>query len=511
MVIFEADELAMALRASEVGSGLENGDGSDGNDVPPGSAELRAPSGGTRPLLERPGAPFPSVRFLVLSDPHHLSPALWETGDAFARWLSTNDGKVLARSEDLLIAIERTVLAEHQRTPLDFVAITGDLTANGSVEGHREMAALARRIGAAGVPVFVIPGNHDLRNPWAARFSGSTAERVPSVSPERFAAMYGEAGYDAAVSRSPDDLSYRIDLGDRLSLLMLDTSISSRNEVLGYPQPTGAVSTRQSAWLRQELSAIAEDGRAPLVFMHHNLLSHGRTRGYGSLQYVVDEAPRLARLLWDGGAPVVFTGHLHARNTTGLRGQAGEWMYDVAAGAVSVYPHEYRRVAIDSRGRLKMEPRALFGFPGGDDAFRRWALATYLSDTTRAFTDRLEDELPAAHPGDDLGDVLCAGVSPMFAVDGECRAEAELDGLARYLAVWSILHRSGVDSAGAVERVAAVAPGLALAAERWRTVAPERFTRLTYAWSVDPPPSDGTITINLATGYWREGWEASEG
>jgi hypothetical protein len=152
-----------------------------------------------------------------------------------------------------------------------------------------------------------------------------------------------------------------------------------------------------------------------------------------------------------------------------------------------------------------MESRVLFGFSRGDDAFRRWALATYLSDTSRAFTDRLEDELPAARPGDSLGDVLCAEAPPVFAVGGECRAESELDGLARYLAVWSILHRSGVDSAAVMDRAAAAIPDLAGAAEKWRAVAPERFTRLTHAWSVDPPPIDGTITVNLITGYWREG------
>jgi hypothetical protein len=107
--------------------------------------------------LSRNGPEYPAVRFLVFSDLHHLSSDLWTDSPAFRRWLATNDGKVLARSAELLDAIVEQVMAETRREPLDFVVITGDLTANGELESHLDVAVAAATIRAAGVPVYVIP------------------------------------------------------------------------------------------------------------------------------------------------------------------------------------------------------------------------------------------------------------------------------------------------------------------------------------------------------------------
>lgn len=467
----------------------------------------RDPSGGTRPLLPRPGAedaPYPAARFLVVSDPHHLSPSLWEAGEAFARWLSTNDGKVLARSAEVLAALEATIRAEHAAAPLDFVAITGDLSANGSHASHREVASLAERLGSAGIPVFVIPGNHDVNNPWAVRFGETAFEALDPVTPTAFAEIYRNAGYGDARRRAPADLSYRVDLPSGLSLLMLDSAVWNRNAALGYPYTPGAIGTRQREWMTAQLAELRAAGRAPLVFMHHNLLSHGRLRGYATLQYVVDEGPRIARLLWDGGAPVVFTGHIHARNHTGLRGQAGEWIYDLASDAVSLFPHGYRIVEIDRRQRMTVIPRELDGF--ADAAYREWSLATYLADFVDGAAEGLREELLAATPAESIGEILCAGVdaaadAPRVGTPADCDPEADLTAMATYLAVRSLRHRNGLD--GAVIPTERLPATLVDAESLWRRRAPARFDRLLRTWAEDPAPSDGPIEIDLVTGRWR--------
>ena len=61
---------------------------------------------------------------------------------------------------------------------------------------------------AAGVPVLVVPGNHDVLNPRAARFSGDAAEPVAGVAPEEFAAIHADLGYGEALERDPASLSY---------------------------------------------------------------------------------------------------------------------------------------------------------------------------------------------------------------------------------------------------------------------------------------------------------------
>ena len=472
--------------------------------VPP-ERPARDPAGGQGAAAPRPGPPLPPVRLLVLSDIHHLSPTLWEPGDAFARWLSTNDGKVLARSGELLAMIEERILREHARTPLDAAVITGDLTANGERVGHAEVAAMGARLRAQGVPLLVIPGNHDMANPWAAEFSGNQAQRVPTVDRTAMLDIYRESGFGDAVSVAPDDLSYRYDLGEQLSLIMLDTAMYDRNAELGFPQPTGEIGPRQRQWLETELAAARDEGRALLVFMHHNLLSHGRLSGYGTLQYVVDDAARLARSLAEAGVPVVFTGHIHARNSTGTLLESAGWIYDLAPSAVSLFPHEYRLISIDEQQQLRLEPRHLVApLPETDPArlaylqdFARWSLATYLSDIKVDRRETLEQELLATAPGDSIAAVLCES-------DAEgCTAEEQLTSMALYLGVWSLLHRDGQNAPGLPSVLTARAPRLGEARELWRRHAPERYARLVRGWGSDPAPPDGPLTIDLRSGLWR--------
>lgn len=453
-----------------------------GASAPERPAEPRNATGGETAGLQREGVPFPSVRFVILSDFHHLSSRLWEPGAAFARWLSTNDGKVLARSDELLSATERTVAAEHAAAPLDFVVITGDLTANGSVRGHEDMAALSARIEDLGVPVFVIPGNHDVNNPWAAELTGERATRVPTVSRERFMKLYQEAGYGEAVSHGPDDLSYRIDLDNDLTLFLLDTVMWRDNQEIGVPRSTGEIGSRQRRWLQDELAAMRRAGRTPLVFMHHNLLDHGPHRGYGSRRYVIDEGPRFERLFQENAVPVVFSGHIHARNHTGSVDADEAWLYELAGGAISLYPHEYRVVTIDGeRQELTMEPRRLHGF--SDPAFREWSMATYISDFAPDYANRLQRELAAASPMEEIG-------------------ARDLVAMATYLALWRLQHRDGVDRPGLPEQAVQQAATLQRGRDLWNGVAPEYYARWQRGYGSDPAPSDGAITIDLERGWW---------
>ncbi|MFW5827729.1 MAG: metallophosphoesterase family protein [Alkalispirochaeta sp.] len=501
----------------------------------PFDPELRNPTGGGAARLQREGVPYPSVRFIVLSDFHHLSPRLWEPGRAFARWLSTNDGKVLSRSRELLDAAERTVAMEHEADPLDFVVITGDLTANGSVQGHEDIAAMTRRIRELGVPVFVIPGNHDVNNPWAAELKGERAERVPSVRRETFMAVHASGGYEDAVSVAPDDLSYRVNVGDTLTLFLLDTVMWRDNHEIGVPRSTGEIGGRQRRWLQDELARVRREGRASLVFMHHNLLNHGPHRGYGSRRYVIDEGPRFARLFREHGVPVVVTGHIHARNNTGSVDADGAWLYELAGGAISLYPHEYRVVTIDGETQqLTMEPRRLRGF--SDPAFREWSMATYSSDFVPGAMERVRRELVASSPLEEIGEVLCAGVAgaagggdaaaggdtaggggaaatrgsePGAArlTTGACAGDTErdLEAMAIYLALWRLQHRDGVDRPGVAEAAVAAAEVVGSGRDLWRGPAGAYYSRLQRGFGTDPPPHDGAITIDLTSGRW---WSA---
>ena len=55
----------------------------------------------------------------------------------------------------------------------DALILSGDLTQNGEKVNHEELAKKLRLLESQGVPVVVIPGNHDINHPSAASFEGT--------------------------------------------------------------------------------------------------------------------------------------------------------------------------------------------------------------------------------------------------------------------------------------------------------------------------------------------------
>lgn len=432
-------------------------------------SDWTGPLGTDRSLLQRRGATYPKVRFMTASDLHHLSSTLWNDGSAFARFWTTNDGKPLRDGKLLLDALVATVIEESP----EFLVVTGDLTTNGAVASHTEVAAAFRRIEDAGVPVYAIPGNHDISNPWASSFLDSVEARVDTVDPQDFRRLYRRFGYDDAFATHSGDLSYVVEPKPGLRLLMLDTNLYSRNEELGYPQTPGAFSPDQRRWILSVLEAAAAEERAVLAFSHHSFISHGVEGGYQDLSRIIDQWPRNTREFWDRAAPVMFTGHVHAQNITGLRGVEGEWIYDIVTGAFSIYPHSYRLLRITEQQRLQVEGKQLTPAALGSDGaetLRRFK-EIYLRRTIAALAPRISKE----HR-------LSAEESSAFAV---------------YPALLSLNHMAGE------EQPASESEYLAGLESRWREVAPEDLRRFLRYTTRDPAPRDNDIEIDLLTGRWR--------
>jgi hypothetical protein len=210
------------------------------------------------------------------------------------------------------------------------------------------------------VEVFVAPGNHDIRNPWARRFAGTETEPVSHIGRHEFREIYASFGYEQARSVHAGSLAYLAEAAPGVSLLVLDSNRYERNLEKGYPDGRGAISTAQRRWLEARLAEARAGGEAVLPVMHHSLLSHrsgGGGRPFG--RSWIDMWPLFARLFWDAAAPVVFTGHAHRQDIAGLRGEQGEWIYDVATGALGSFPHPYRVVRVTAGERLEIRSHRL--------------------------------------------------------------------------------------------------------------------------------------------------------
>lgn len=258
---------------------------------------------------------------LIASDLHYLSPALTDHGEYFTRMLENSDGKVTAYVDELTDAFLLQVIA---RRP-DALILPGDLSFNGARKSHEDLAAKLRSVREAGIPVFVIPGNHDLHSYMSASFEGDSFTRVPSLTSEEFAEIYREFGFDAALSRDPYSLSYTAEPVPGVRLLMLDTNTRHME---------GAVAQNTFTWLEAELQRAQQDGAKVIAVSHQNLLAHS---GLLSDGFVIANASLLRSLYERYGVSVNLSGHIHMQHTAASENGLPE----IVTSSLAVSPCQY--------------------------------------------------------------------------------------------------------------------------------------------------------------------------
>jgi len=109
-------------------------------------------------------------RIIIATDMHYLARELTDFQSSFTNRVEHEDGKVMQYVWEITDAFIHEVKKEKP----DLVILSGDLTYNGEWESHIEFAEKLEEIEEAGIPVIVIPGNHDINNRYAVRFAGDS-------------------------------------------------------------------------------------------------------------------------------------------------------------------------------------------------------------------------------------------------------------------------------------------------------------------------------------------------
>lgn len=274
-----------------------------------------------------------SFTFFITSDLHHFSKKLYDNGKAFKEFLATGDGKLLQYSDELLDALTGEVRLKKP----DFLIVTGDLTCNGERESHLELVEKLKAIEDLGTSVFVVPGNHDIENPWAKRYIGDKTSNTDSISSDEYLRLYDAFGYDEAVSRDPDSLSYLAMPAEDVWLLMLNSSDYNNNYKNRYPEQGGCLSPQTLQWM-EECAELARENKARLIaVMHHNLIDHSKIL---NSNYTVDSCNELFKVFDNCGIEIVLTGHIHLQDIK-TKQYDGKTLFDVATSSLTVYPHQY--------------------------------------------------------------------------------------------------------------------------------------------------------------------------
>ncbi|NQX45062.1 metallophosphoesterase [Paenibacillus tritici] len=346
------------------------------------------------------------LSILATTDTHYLSQSLRDLGPAFHQFLAAGDGKQLGYSNEMLEALGYDIGI---RKP-DAVIISGDLSNNGEEASHKDLAGHLSKIEReTGTRVYVIPGNHDIRNPWARKFQNKRQNATDSVNAKEFRKIYGSFGYQEALLTDEDSLSYLAAPSEELWLLMLDTAQYGNNTALGHPQLEGRVSAHTLEWIDRCGELAAAKGAHIVAVMHHSLMDHSDFIQEG---FTVDDNEQVIAALRRNGIQITLSGHIHIQDISEYQ-EGGNRIYDIAGSALSVFPHQYgllsyssARQTLDySTARLGMEPWAaatgqtdpnLLGFSAYSEAsFRKRSASRSLARLAEdpAYADYTESEL----------------------------------------------------------------------------------------------------------------------
>jgi len=290
---------------------------------------------------------FSGTHFAVIADPHVYDTSLGTYGDAWQEYL-LSDRKLLAESEYILAsAVDRILEADPQ---IDFVIVAGDLTKDGEKQCHELFMRYMDRLIENGITVLVVPGNHDINNPHARAFDSDAPTEIDSISPEEFEEMYRTMGFEDAIARDPNSLSYISEPVPGLWVFCLDSCKYDSNYEDNYPETSGEFSTESLAWIVENIRTANSQNKVIIGTMHHGVVEHftGQSTlpGLGD-EYVVDNWEEVSETFANEGLNLMFTGHYHAQDAV-ERTLESSYIFDVETGSLVTHPNPIRYVSIDT-------------------------------------------------------------------------------------------------------------------------------------------------------------------
>ena len=295
-----------------------------------------------------------NLRIAVMSDLHYLSPDMIADTEDFEHAFNS-DRKLLKESSAILYEKFEQVRADKP----DILLVSGDLTKDGEQECHAALAKQLQQLqqDIPGLKIYVINGNHDIRNYNAKNFNTADGKAVPATrtEPEDFKQIYDFvysdptviATFTPAEGNKAGGLSYVARPVEGLTVIAMDTCrYSSDNTSNGDDEheTSGAISADLEKWVIEQTAAAKARGDLVIGLEHHGLVPHFDVQPTILPMYLVNGYERIAQEYADAGMSAVFTGHMHAVDIAAMTTKAGNTFYDIETGSALTYPCPVRFV-----------------------------------------------------------------------------------------------------------------------------------------------------------------------
>lgn len=261
-----------------------------------------------------------AVKLMVASDLHYLSPTLTDNGERFQAVMAAGDSKVTEYSEEIV----DTLIQKAEEEKPDAFLVSGDLTFNGEWISLNELKDKFTALEDAGIPVLVIPGNHDIDYPYAYGYNGADYYPVQDISQADFTSMMGAFGYDDAQLRDSSSFSYCTHVTNSLWLLFLDANAEA---------DPGELSKETLTFAEDVLKQAAAEGATVIPVTHQNVLPPSDLFSRG---FVINNSDEVKKLFKKYNISLCLSGHAHLQHTSEEDG-----LTQIITESLSVYPLQY--------------------------------------------------------------------------------------------------------------------------------------------------------------------------
>ena len=261
-----------------------------------------------------------SLVYWVTTDMHYLADELFDDGPVFQELLLTNDGKLIERGSEIL----DTFIEQAKNAKPDGILICGDLTFNGEKINLQKFTEKFSVLQETGIPVYVIPGNHDIDYPFSDTYIGDEHGKTENMNTESFSRIAGGFGYDNAISKDDSSFSYVTALSDDLWLMALDTNTHFNS---------GTLTDETFQWAEEQLKLAKEKNIQVITMSHQNVLKQNDMMYKG---FVMNNHDEVETLLKKYDVYLNLSGHSHLQHTA-ISGS----LTDICTESLSVYPLQF--------------------------------------------------------------------------------------------------------------------------------------------------------------------------
>ena len=298
------------------------------------------------------------IKIAVLSDMHYYPVNFVSDCEDYETYVG-GDPKMLEESGSIADAALQMVREDNP----DILLVSGDLTKDGEIQGHRDLASKFKKLeDETDIEVFVINGNHDLYNYTdACTFENGQKESAETTEQDDFKTIYANFGYNgdynaqyfenpnAAQGELAGQMSYTVDLG-KFRIVAIDSCCYSPDGGNGMGTnehiTAGRIDEDLMPWVVDQIKDAEEAGDTVIGLMHHGVVPHFQGEEDLLYEYVVDDWQNVATQFADAGMRYVFTGHMHANDITQYTSVSGNTITDLETGSLSSWMSPQRHVTI---------------------------------------------------------------------------------------------------------------------------------------------------------------------